>query len=202
MKRLWKIGILREFISLAPKKVWQNGVSESLIRLVKRGLCVSIFESVFILGELQTALFNVANLINERPIGMKPGSDLDLGTYLSPNDLLLGRVSSCSPSGSYDINDHPKRLEPIQKIIHNFCRKWQRDYFPTLLVRQKWHTSRRDIRVGDVVLVQNGNAVKGKWKLAQGIEAIPGRDGIARDVKLRYNLKKAGEKYDGKMLKL
>lgn len=46
---------------------WQNGVSESLIRLAKRGLCMAIGESVLTFGELLTTLFNVANLISKRP---------------------------------------------------------------------------------------------------------------------------------------
>lgn len=38
-------------------------------------------------------MFEIANLINERLIGIKPGSDIDLGSSLSPNDLLAMAVS-------------------------------------------------------------------------------------------------------------
>ena len=149
-------------------------------------------------GELQTILFMVANMMNERPIGMKPGCTLDLGTYLCPNDLLLGRTSARCPPGCYDLNTNAKgRLAFIQNIVDSFWRKWQRDYFPTLVVRQKWHVARRNMRVGDIVLVQDSNAVRGAWKLAQVMEANPGRDGLVRDVRLKYKLAKAGRVYDG-----
>ena len=72
---------------------WQNGTSESLIRSVKRSLKAAIGESILTFSELQTVLFEVANLINERPIGRHPRSPED-GSYLCPNDLLLGRSTT------------------------------------------------------------------------------------------------------------
>ncbi len=51
---------------------WQNGVSEALIKSVKRALNVSIGENMSSFAGLQTVLFEVANLLNERPIGLKP----------------------------------------------------------------------------------------------------------------------------------
>jgi hypothetical protein len=58
-----------------------------------------------------------------------------------------------------------------------------RDYFHTLVVRQKWHTEKRNVQVGDVVLLQDSNNIRGQWKLAQIVEATPGMDGKVRDVK-------------------
>ena len=136
--------------------------------------------------------------MNERPIGTKPGFSLELGSYLCPNDLLLGRSSNYCPSGMYEVNgDHKRRLEFIQKIVDSFWKKWQRDYFPSMLIRQKWHTTRRNVRVGDVVLVQDSNSVRGAWKLAQVIRAQPGRDGTVRDVDLRYKMIREGKGYNG-----
>nr|XP_027223966.1 uncharacterized protein LOC113816133 [Penaeus vannamei] len=83
---------------------WQNGRTESLIRLVKRGISISIGNKVLSYADLQTVMFEIANLINQRPIGIKPGSDLDLGSYLCPNDLLLGRASPIVPSGVFEDN--------------------------------------------------------------------------------------------------
>ena len=117
-------------------------------------------------GELQTAFFNVANLMNGRPIGVKPGFDLELGSYLCPNDLLLGRSSGECPKGMYDVDgDHKERLKFIQTVVDSFWRKWQRDFFPTKVVRQNWHTKLRNVEIGDVVLIQDSNAVRGNWKL-------------------------------------
>ena len=113
--------------------------------------------------------------INQRPIGMK-SSDPNDGSYLCPNDLILGRSSVRTPGGFWEENQDPrKRWQFVQKVINSFWRKWQRDFFPSLLIRQKWHYSKRNLMV-DVVIVQDSNTLKGTWKLAQVAEAKPGSD--------------------------
>ena len=97
---------------------WYNGASESLIKSVKRCLCITVGESILTFGDLQTAMFSVSNMINERPIGVKPAFNLELGSYLCPNDLLLGRSSNHCPSGIYEINGNFKRrLAFVQRIV-------------------------------------------------------------------------------------
>lgn len=177
---------------------WQNGCSEALIRSVKRAVAIAIGDSKLIFGEFQTVLFEVANLLNERPIGMKPGGDVELGSYLCPNELLLGRASAKVPGGNLVVEEsHQGRLDFIDRIVNGFWKKWQRDYFPTLLVRQKWHVNKRNVQPGDVVLIQDKDAVKGQWKLAQVKSVEPIRDGKVRDVKIRYKIQKLGKEYTG-----
>ncbi|XP_068240885.1 uncharacterized protein [Palaemon carinicauda] len=78
---------------------WQNGLSEALIKSVKRSLSMLIGTTILTFSDLQTTIFEIANLMNERPIGLKPSMDVELGTYLCSNDLLLGRASNKVPSG-------------------------------------------------------------------------------------------------------
>ncbi|KAK4316629.1 hypothetical protein Pmani_012229 [Petrolisthes manimaculis] len=177
---------------------WQNGCSESLIRLVKRAMNMSIGEKILQYGELQTVLFEIANLINERPIGIKPGSDINLGSYLSPNDLLLGRTNNSAPTGYMDGNSSfSKGFKYANEIVNAFWKKWMRDFFPTLAIRAKWHTERRNVRPNDIVLVKDSNAVRGSWKLAQVVTATPGTDGKVRNVTLRYKAGQSGSEYNG-----
>ena len=165
---------------------WQNGISEALIKTVKRALTLAIGDNTLTFSELQTVCYEVANLVNERPIGRHPTSPED-GTYLSPNDLLLGRSSSRIPSGPF--KEHltlRQRFEFVQSIINRFWKKWISDYFPSLIIRQKWHTATRNVRVGDIVLVADSNVVRGEWKLARVNEIFPGKDGQVRKVTLKY----------------
>ena len=46
----------------------------------------------------KTVMFEAAELVNSRPIGKHPINPED-GTYLSPNDLLLGRSGANAPQG-------------------------------------------------------------------------------------------------------
>ena len=117
---------------------WQNGISEALIKTIKRILKLTIGDNILTFSELQTVCFEVANLVNERPIGRHPTSPDD-GSNLCPNDLLLGRSSPRIPSGPFkETSNLRHRFEFVQGLINRFWKKWTTDYFPSLIVRQKW----------------------------------------------------------------
>ena len=42
------------------------------------------------------------------------------------------------------------------------------------MLRQKWHTSHRNLKIGDVVLIQDSNLVRGNWKLGKVSNVYPG----------------------------
>ena len=93
------------------------------------------------------------------------------GVYLYPNDLLLGRASRRIPSGPFvAMASQHKRHKFVQST---FWKKWTKDYFHTLLVRQKWHACNRNIHVGDIVLIQDSNQIRGNWKLGRVLTADP-----------------------------
>ena len=60
---------------------WQNGVSEALIKSIKKAPTVSINENILTFSELQTVMFEAANIVNKRPIGRHPTSP-DEDVYL------------------------------------------------------------------------------------------------------------------------
>ena len=142
-------GLTWEFA--APDGPWQNGCSEALIKSAKKAIRGAIGSQVLSFSELQTVCLEAANLLNERPIGRHPTDPHD-GAYLCPNHLLLGRASSRVPSGPFRQSDNPRhRFELVQKITDCLWMRWTRDFFPSLLVRQKWHVDEKNMMVGDNV---------------------------------------------------
>ena len=135
--------------------------------------------------ELYTYLLEVANLVNQRPIGRIP-NDPDDGSYLCPNDILLGRVSSQVPQGPFRETKNPRhRVEFVQQIVDSFWKRWTRDVFPSLLPRKKWHAEKRNVQVDDFVIVKSRNAVRGQWSIGQIVNVYPGEDGKVRNVKVK-----------------
>lgn len=177
---------------------WENGCSEALIKSTKRCLTQSIGTNILTFSELQTALFDVAGLLNERPIGTKT-TDPNEGAYLCPNDLLLGRTSRNAPIGHWTPSNSSKvNLSAIHEIVEAFWKKWMKFYFPTLIVQKKWHTEVRNVCIGDIVLLQqDSNDYKGVWRLAQVSEILDSSDGKVRSVKLRYKQQGPDGTYKG-----
>ena len=107
--------------------------------------------------------------------------------YLCPNDLLLGRSTSRVPSGPFRETRNPNhRFEFVQQIVDAFWRKWIRDFFLSLIVQHKWYTKKRKVRVGNVVLIQDSNQVRGNWKLRKVSKVYPGDDARVRKVDVEY----------------
>ena len=179
---------------------WQNGVSEAIVKSVKKAIAVAIAESIMTFSELQTVCYEAANLVNERPIGRHSTSPDDR-IYLCPNDLLLGRSTPRVLSGPFRETSNPNHCyEFVQSVVDTFWRKWTGDFFPSLIIQQKWHTARRNVMVGDVVLIQDSNQVRGNRKLGKVSEVHPGEDGKVRKVEVPCKNPEPGEpvnKYQG-----
>ena len=97
-----------------PSAPHHNGCAEALVKSCKIALKKAIGDQLVTPFELHTCLQEVANLVNQRPIGRTP-NDPDDGAYLSPNDLLLGRASSAVPQGPFRETKNPRhRFEFVQ----------------------------------------------------------------------------------------
>ena len=55
-----------------------------------------------------------------------------------------------------------------------------RDFFPSLIIQQKWHTERRNLQIDDLVMIRDDKLVRGKWRMARITEVFLGSDGKVR----------------------
>ena len=173
---------------------WENGCTESLIKSVKRCLNLIVGQNVLSYPELQTVFFECSDMLNGRPVGTKNGSC----AYICPNDILLGRASNLIPVANYNTTANlKKQFQFIESLVQNFWRRWHTHYFPFLILQQKWHTSKRNVQVGDIVLVQDAKAIRGDWKLAEVKEVKSSKDDKVRDVILRYKVQGDSRDYKG-----
>ena len=163
----------------------QNGFAEALVKICKTALTKDVGSQVLTLTELYTILLEVANLVNQRPIGRIP-NDPDDGSNKCPNDTLRGRASSEIPQGPFKGTNNPyHRVEFVQKIIDSFWKRWSRDVFPSLVPRKKWQVEKWNVRPVDIVVVSDPNAFRGKWSVGRVLEVHPGPDGRVRNVEVK-----------------
>ena len=164
---------------------WHNGSTEALVKTTKRALNVTIGDQIFTFSELQTVMYEVAQLVNQRPIGRKPSNPQECA-YLCPNDLILGRSSTHIPQGPFLDTNTKDRYKFIQAVLNNFWKRWTREVFPGLVIQPKWHVDRRNATVGDVVLIQDSNVVRGEWKMGVISAVTPSKDDRIRKVDVTY----------------
>ena len=171
----------------APEAPWQNGCAEALVKSVKKAIKTSIGTQALTFSEMTTVFYEAAQLVNERPIGRHPTSTED-GVYLAPNDLLLGRSSRNIPYNDYLATSNlAVRYHFVQQIVSAFWKRWTVNFFPSLLIQQKWHTSCRNVMVGDIVLIQDSKLKKGEWRMGRVAKADASlRDGYVRNIEIQY----------------
>ena len=143
--------------------------------------------------EFLTVCYEASNLINERPIGTRPTTDSS-PNILTPNSLLLGRARAANPLGWQPSDPNIRnRYHLVQAVTEEFWKRWTELYAPTLLVQRKWHTSARNLRPDDVVIVADRNTLRGEYRLGRVKEVYPSKDGKVRRVSVAYKNFSVGE---------
>ena len=121
---------------------WRKGRSEVHIKLIKKLVTISVGSTKLTPTELQTTLYEVANLANERPIGVdrKPEPD---GSYkiLTPNCLIMGcAVNSAVDDAGLSFNlKSSDRYHLVEQVTSDFWVRWTSEVTPQYVLRQKWH---------------------------------------------------------------
>ena len=146
---------------IPPGAPWHNGQVERMIGLLKASVLRQVHAgAVLDFCQLQVLFHRVSYLMNERPLSARSFSKDDF-CAITPNDLLLGAAPSKSTSDIMDANssaDTVERLAARVAIVDERVASWWtrffKDVFPLLVPRGKWALERRNVRPGDIVLVQ------------------------------------------------
>ena len=175
---------------------WRQGRVEKRIGVIKRLVHIAIGDAKLSPLDLQTVLFEVADICNNRPISMsKPRED---GSYLvlTPNHLIKGR-SQGKMGDNRELAESMKygcRYRVIQEVTETFWKRWAREVAPGRVRRTKWHCSgKEEIGEGDIVLICEPSSWKAKYKVAQVTSVEKSRDGVERRANLRYAIPRSGK---------
>lgn len=175
-----------EWIFQPPHASHMCGAWERLIRTIRKVLVGTIPRNIVLTDEsLRTVLCEIEHVVNSRPI-TKVSDDPADGAALTPNHVLLLNCSPVlSPTLTSDADVFRHRWRCIQHLANIFWTKWLKEYLPDLQMRHKWQRDKRNVQVGDVVLVVQENTPRGIWPLGLVIAVNEGADGHVRSCRLR-----------------
>jgi hypothetical protein len=135
---------------------------------------------------LRTVFCEVESILNSRPL-TNSSEDATDPVAITPAYLLLKKPAIIIPSGDLNeiVNLTRKRWKQAQILTNNFWSRWIKEYLTTLHLRQKWIRPRRDISVGDMVLLRDKKIPRGSWPIAVVTKVFPGRDNRIRTVEIK-----------------
>ncbi|XP_029209224.2 uncharacterized protein LOC114972966 [Acropora millepora] len=153
------------------------GVFESLVKVAKRTLKAVVGNAGLIDDELQTAIKEVEVLMNSRTLTYK-GADPRDEPVLTPNHFLVGRLrGQLAPQVTDIALNLRNHWRLIQNLLKLFWKRWREEFLSTLNTRKKWREAKDNLKVGDVELAVDQNALRGQWRLVRVDEVFPGQDG-------------------------
>ena len=174
---------------------FRNGAVEIFVRKFKRTLEHKFKGRKMRLLEMETALKIVASVANSRPLsaryGPKGGCDPDFLTPLTPNMMLTGRAGCEIPIRDYETSSNPLiRLEYVQRVVQEWWDQFKVQNFTSLVPTQRWQRERRNICVGDVVLVHyTSKSFPGTYRLARVKQVeVDEVDGLVHTCTVVYSL--------------
>jgi hypothetical protein len=137
---------------------------------------------------LRTLMHETANIVNSRPLVVTTLNDPTSELPLCPNHLLTMKSGVVvAPPGEFASSDgySRKRWKRIQYLANVFWDRWKKEYVLQLQERDKWLKSKRNLQIGDIVLVLDDNVPRNQWKVAKVTEVYPSFDGLVRKVKVQ-----------------
>lgn len=175
-----------QWIFNPPAASHMGGIWERMIRSVRQILRAILKEQIVSDEVLSTVMAEVVNVLNSRPLTRNSDSPQD-DQPLTPNHLLHLRPCPALPSNvfSKDDNNCKRAWRQAQYLANVFWRRWTREYLPTLQERRKWNETRRNLKVGDLVLLTDESFPRGKWPLGRVLEVVVSRDGLIRTAKVK-----------------
>jgi len=149
----------------------------------------------------------VKRMINNRPLAQSYMETDEHVQPVCPNDLIYGH-----PIHSLPYSPRPERAggdesllvgwQNRQRILNSFQTIFMDQWIKTLQENRKWQLAKRNIQVGDLVLINAPTKKRNRWPVGWVVEVLEGRDGLVRSCVLRIHdsNKKSEDKPQGKLI--
>ncbi|CAB4008561.1 uncharacterized protein LOC110248158 [Paramuricea clavata] len=79
------------------------------------------------------------------------------------------------------------RWRRVQYMANIFWTRWKREYLQTLQARTKWNQPKRNIEIGDIVLIKDENTARNDWPMARVVNVRQDSKGFVRSATLKLS---------------
>ena len=167
-----------------------GGAHEIMIKAAKRALKAILTEASVSDEELMTAITGAESLLNSRPLTYQT-ANVDDDVPLTPNHFLHGQIGGRFAPDTVDETAFSprKRWRRVQELVKHFWQRWLKEWLPGLNPTTKWHKERKNLKVGDIVIVITPDSPRAHWPLAKVIQVYPGKDGKVRVAQIQLGQK-------------
>ena len=181
-----------EWKTNVPTASHMNGVVESLIKSVRKGLdaCITNYTTrILSFQQWSTVLAEVSYVVNSRPL--YPDGDPWDFHCITANDILHPYGQPNIPQYTVENEGNVREMfKTVQIRVDVFWETWLRHMPPQLLPRNKWFHPRENLEVGDFVLLfeqgfKGKSAPRATWTKAIVSDVHPSADGLVRSVTIR-----------------
>ena len=139
-------------------------------------------------AKLCTLLARVANIVNDRPVGVGSLTEEDI-VPITANQLLLGRTTTSTPGAQVEVEqDFIVTSRFQEELLNSWWNLWRVQAFPHLLPYQRFKDAARhkNLHVGDVCLIKYVNKVKVTYRLCIVNKVFLSDGGVVRTVEVGY----------------
>ena len=138
-------------------------------------------------------LTQVEGIVNYRPITRVSADPRDMEA-LSPMQIWCPGVTITTsanvlPPGPVEGEVLRKAFQRARAKVDAFWKAWSRDYLSTLRDRKKWNNTREDIKVGQLVMLEDESKHREGWKLGR-VVTVTGDETHGRTVEVWTGKKK------------
>ena len=187
-----------EWIFSPPSAPFVGGFFERMVKAFKK-----VFYSLLDKHEVGADAFHTLVVVAEGIVNSRPlssvSSDPEDFDVLTPNSLLHPMTTTTTTTTLPPSSESPPtillhRWRHVRSLADGFWKRFKKEYTSTLQQRRKWTSARRNVSIGDVVLIAE-NSPRDEWGIARVIETFPDREGLVRRVRLKTTKRKELERH-------
>ncbi|XP_055708946.1 uncharacterized protein LOC129805203 [Phlebotomus papatasi] len=166
-----------------PSAPHHGGLYEAAVKSMKYHLKRVMGDVILNFEEFLTVINQIEGTLNSRPLTHLSEDPSDPLPLTPGHFLTLAPLNQLPDPDVTELRSNTlSRWQLCQKLYQHFTKRWQNEYLQTLQQRGKWTEVKKDLSVGDDVLLIEEGLVDPKWFKGQISKIYRGPDGHVRTV--------------------